>query len=340
MELIERINALEGEVKLVKSEIKKVLVDLRETMNSAENPFAYLEQFRRGLGGVDEERLGTMEEAMEKLKKKGGGNEVEEERIKNLEEALEQLKEMGGGDGIEEERIKNMEEAMEQLKEMGIDGEKLKKLEDSVQELKELGSVEVEKLQNLEGAIEKLAELETQLQPGKPLKHNPTAALESESELRGMGMGIGAGAGAGIENEIVDTVTLAQLIQWADTAVNLIGMAKLNQIVELYELTGRVSREMKDTILQVAELPDAILNPEKGHVETKHCITALCELDRILNGEHQELFALLKELCNSHSPLPLNLNLKNTDGKHASIPSNPQFSGHNPKTETGKGKKN
>jgi|GEM_PF-2143922 len=334
MELIERINALEGEVKLVKSEIKKVLVDLRETMNSAENPFAYLEQFRRGLGGVDEERLGTMETALEQLKKKGGGNEVEKERIKNLEEALEHLKEMGGGDGIEEERIKNMEEAMEQLKEMGIDGEKLKKLEDSVQELKELGSVEVEKLQNLEGAIEKLAEIETQLQPGKPLKHNPTAALESESELRGMGMGVGAG----IENEIVDTVTLAQLIQWADTAVNLIGMAKLNQIVELYELTGRVSREMKDTILQVAELPDAVLNPEKGHVETKHCITALCELDRILNGEHQELFALLKELCNSHSPLPLNL--KNPDGKHASIPSKPQFSGPNPKTEKGKGRKN
>jgi len=334
MELIERISALEGEVKLVKSEIKKVLVDLRETMNSAENPFAYLEQFRRGLGGVDEERLGNMENALEKLKEMDGGNEVEEERIKNLEEALEHLKEMGGGDGIEEERIKNMEEAMEQLKEMGIDGEKLKKLEDSVQELKELGSVEVEKLQNLEGAIEKLAEIETQLQPGKPLKHNPTAALESESELSGMGMGVGAG----IENEIVDTVTLAQLIQWADTAVNLIGMAKLNQIVELYELTGRVSREMKDTILQVAELPDAILNPEKGHVETKHCVTALCELDRILNGEHQELFALLKELCNSHSPLPLNL--KNTDGKHASIQSKPQFSGHNPKTETGKGKKN
>jgi DNA repair exonuclease SbcCD ATPase subunit len=260
MELIERINALEGEVKLVKSEIKKVLVDLRETMNSAENPFAYLEQFRRGLGGIDEERL------------------------KNLEDALERLKEVGGGNGIEEERIKNLEDRME--------------------ELKELGSVEVEKLQNLEGAIEKLAELETQLQLEKPIIHNPTA-LESESESELSGIGVETGTG------IVDTVTLAQLMQWADTALNFIGMAKLNQLVELYELTGRISREMKDTILKVAELPDAVLSPEKGHVETKHCVTALCELDRILNGEHQEVFVLLKELCNDYGPL------KKPDVKHS-----------------------
>ncbi len=301
MELIERINVLEGEVKLVKSEIKKVLVDLRETMNSAENPFAYLEQFRRGLGGIDEERL------------------------KNLEDALERLKEVGGGNGIEEERIKNLEEVVEQLKEMGngMDEERLKNLEDRMEELKELGSVEVEKLQNLEGAIEKLAELKTQLQPEKPIIHNPTA-LESESELSGIGVETGTG--------MVDTVTLAQLMQWADTALNLIGMAKLNQLVELYELTGRISREMKDTILKVAELPDAVLSPEKGHVETKHCVTALCELDRILNGEHQEVFVLLKELCNDYGPL------KKPDVKHSPNPIQSKSQSPNPRTEKGKKK--
>ena len=86
---------------------------------------------------------------------------------------------------------------------------------------------------------------------------------------------------------------------------------------------------MKDTILKVAELPDAVLSPEEGHVETKHCITALYELDMILTGKHQELFALLNELCNNHSPLPLN------DVKHA--PS--QTKSHSPNPETEKGKR-
>jgi hypothetical protein len=238
MELIDRINALEGEIKVVKSEVKKVLVDLCEMMNTTENPFAHLEQFRlMGGGGVDEERL------------------------KNLEEAVEQLKEFGGGEGLDEERIKKLEEAMEQLKEMG---------------------------KNLEAAIEKL--VETDKQSGKPLINNQMA---SESELNEIGMGAGERYGTGT----VDTVTIAQIIQWADTTLNLIGMEKLNQIVELYELTDRISKEMKDTIFKIAELPDVVLNPEKEHIETKHCIIALCELDRIITGRHQDLFVLLKDLC-------------------------------------------
>ncbi len=273
MELIERISALEGEVKLVKSEIKKVLVDLREAMDTAENPFTYLEQLR-------------------------GGSGIDEERLKQMEAALEEIKELGGGNGIEEERIKN--------------------LEDTLQELKELGDVEVERLQNLEDAIAELreagagtgAETEAEPQSEKPVIHNPAV---SESELNEFGVGFGAGAGIGTGSEVVDTVTLAQLMQWVDRALNLIGMEKLNQIVELYALTGRISEEMKDTILKVAELPDPVLNPEKGNVETKHCIIALCELDRILTGEHQELFGLLKELCNVRSPL------KNPDVKHSQI---------------------
>lgn len=234
MELIDRINALEGEMKLVKSEIKKVLVDLCETMNTAENPFAYLEQLRLLPGGVDEERL------------------------KNLEAAVEQLKESGGGSGIDEERIKKVEEAMEGLKEMG---------------------------KNLEAVIAKLAETEKHAE--KPFIHDQAV---SQSELNEIGM---------VEHgtEIVDTITLAQLVQWADTTLNLVGMEKLNQVVELYELTGRISKEMKDTIFKIVELPDIALTPEKEHVETKHCIIALCELDRILTGRNQDLFVLLKDLC-------------------------------------------
>ncbi len=237
----------------------------------------------------------------------GGG--VDEERVKNPKKAVKQLKERGGGNGIDEERIKKLEVAMKQLKEMG--------------------NVEVGRLRNLEDAIEKLTETgtgtEAQSQSKKPLIHNSAV---SESELNGFG--VGAGIGIGNENEIVDTVTLAQLIQWMDSALNLIGMAKLNQIVELYALTGRIPKEMKDTILKVAELPDTVLSPEKGHIETKHCIIALCELDRILTGEHQELFGLLKEVCNDHR------SLKNPAVKHSQIQTKSQSP--SPK-KTKKGKK-
>jgi len=306
MELVERISALENEQKLVKSEIKKVLIDLREMMNTAENPFSYLEQLQEaGVGGVDRKRLEKLEEDVKQLKEMGmdGGNEIEE-RIKKLEETMEELKEFGNG----------------------IDEEKLKNLEDDMQELKELSNAEVEQLRNLEAAIEKLAEAETetqtqtQLQSEKPIIHNPmttasaASASESESELKKIGTGT-AGMGIGSESAIVDTVTLAQLMQWADTTLNLIGAEKLNQIVELYELTGCISREMKNTILKVAELPDAVLSPEKGHIEMRHCIIALLDLHRILTGEHHDLFALLEKLCNDYNCNPLSLNESENEKK-------------------------
>ena len=311
MELVERISALENEQKLMKSEIKKVLIDLREMMNTAENPFSYLEQLQEaGVGGVDRKRLEKLEEDVKQLKEMGmdGGNEIEE-RIKKLEETMEELKEIDNG----------------------IDEEKLKNLEDDLQELKELSNAEVEQLRNLEAAIEKLAEAETetqtQLQSEEPIIHNPMTAAsesESESELKKIGDGTGtgtgtAGMGIGSESAIVDTVTLAQLMQWADTALNLIGAEKLNQIVELYELTGCISREMKNTILKVAELPDAVLSPEKGHIEMRHCIIALFELHRILTGEHHDLFALLEKLCNDYNCNPLSLNESESEKKKQSI---------------------
>ena len=308
MELVERISALENEQKLMKSEIKKVLIDLREMMNTAENPFSYLEQLQEaGVGGVDRKRLEKLEADVKQLKEMGmdGGNEIEE-RIKKLEETMEELKEIDNG----------------------IDEEKLKNLEDDMQELKELSNAEVEQLRNLEAAIEKLAEAETetqtqaqtQLQSEKPIIHNPmttasaASASESESELKKIGTGT-AGMGIGSESAIVDTVTLAQLMQWADTTLNLIGAEKLNQIVELYELTGCISREMKNTILKVAELPDAVLSPEKGHIEMRHCIIALLDLHRILTGEHHDLFALLEKLCDDYKCNPLSLNENENEKK-------------------------
>jgi len=60
MELIERINSLEKEIKVLKGEIKSILVDLRESMNLLENPFASIEHLKavsgKG-GGIDEDIL-------------------------------------------------------------------------------------------------------------------------------------------------------------------------------------------------------------------------------------------------------------------------------------------
>ena len=298
MELIDQIHALEGEIKLVKGEIKKVLVDLREAMNTAENPFAYLEQFQQTGGNiVDDERLkhleenvgqlGQTDERLKHLEESVGQLGQTDERLRHFEETAEQLKELGGGKGSDEERIKNLEDTVEELAEIvsGIFEEKVKHLENTVQELKEQRDAEIANLKHVEPAIEMVAGPENQSE--SMLVRRP----RSESDLNEFGILVRDEYG----NEVINAITLAQLIQWADTTVNLIGMEKLNQVVDLLELTGRISKETKDTIFKIAKLPDVVQIPDKEHVEARHCIVALFELNRILTGRHQELSMLLKD---------------------------------------------
>jgi DNA repair exonuclease SbcCD ATPase subunit len=374
MELIDRINGLEKELDMVKSEIKQVLVDLRETMNMAENPFAHLEELQQGgtrgvdetrikrledsieqlkslsegnhsvdetrlksledaieqlksqsegNSTVDETRLKSLEDAIEQLKSQSegnhsvdetrlkslelsfeqlrdmsGSNTVDETRLKSLEDAIEQLKSQSEGNhSVDETRLKSLEDAIEQLKVIGMnnedDGEILKNLENSMQDLENQGNIEVETLKKLEAAIEVLGETKTQSPSGLPLFHNRGT---SESERSSIIAGLGEKFADETWDGIIDPLMLAQIIQWADYALNLIGLEQLNYVIDLYELTGRLSREMKDAILKVMELPAAYLTTKNEEVEAKHCIIALFELDRIITGEHQELFTLLRDM--------------------------------------------
>ena len=188
---------------------------------------------------------------------------------------------------------------MEELKAIGVgnrmDDDMLKRLSESMQELNEQGSLGTERLKNLEAAIGMLdgtmAQSPSEKQPFRNL-----AASEPELNKLGIRFGTEVERETG-GNAMVDPLTLAQLMHWADNALNLIGLEKLNQVIDLYELTGRLSKGMKDTIAKITELPAAYLDPGKEQVETKYCILALFELDRILTGENQELFTLLRELC-------------------------------------------
>ena len=418
MELIDRINGLDKEMDMVKSEIKKVLVDVRETMNLAENPFAHLGEVQQaGTRGVDEARIKTLEDTIAQLQELSGSNTVDESRIKTLEDSIAQVKSLSGSNTVDESRIKTLEDTIAQLQELSggntvdesriktledsiaqltslsgnntvdesriktledsiaqltslsgnntvdesriktledtiaqltslsgnntvdesriktlensiaqlaslsadntvdesriktledsieqlkvikmsyeNDGEMFKKLENSMQELETQGTIEVEKLKNLEAAIEVLGETKTQSPSGIPLFHNKETA---ESERNRLIAELGEEFAGETWDGIIDTLMLAQLIQWADYSLNLIGIEQVNHVIDLYELTGRLSREMKDAILKIIELPAAYLNTKNEEVEAKHCIIALFELDRIITGEHQELVTLLRDM--------------------------------------------
>jgi len=167
MELIERINSLEKEIKVLKGEIKSILVDLRESMNLLENPFASIEHLKavsgKG-GGIDEERLRYLEDSVEHLKKMMQDGR----KIKELEEEIEQLKSIIEGKeqigGVDEERIEDLEREMEELKEMmemlrGEEGEKMTLKEDFDALRRFLEKDLSNRIENLQEGMENLKEM-------------------------------------------------------------------------------------------------------------------------------------------------------------------------------------
>ena len=167
MELMERINSLEKEIKVLKGEIKSILVDLRESMNLLENPFASIEHLKAVSGeggGIDEERLRYLEDSVENLKKmmQDGG------KIRELEEEIEQLRSIIEGKeqigGVDEERIEDLEREMEELKEMvemlrgEEEGEK-KSLKEDFDALRRFLEEDLSnRIENLQEGMEKLKE--------------------------------------------------------------------------------------------------------------------------------------------------------------------------------------
>ena len=91
---------------------------------------------------------------------------------------------------------------------------------------------------------------------------------------------------------VMDILTISRLIQWADRTIKMIGKDKMLQIIELYDIAGNLSAREKDILLKIAEIPHAF---NKEQVETKFCVLALYDLDRILTGRNEEVFTLLKD---------------------------------------------
>jgi archaellum component FlaD/FlaE len=219
MELIERINGLEGEVKLVKTEIKRVLIDLREAMNNLENPFANVEQLRKVKDSGSAEPEPVHETKLEVKEEKEVTEEIKpaEEIAPELEPEVNQVATVSAP--VTAKTDKNREKEKEELK--------------------------------------KLAKI--------------------------------TGEGA----EKIDIFTLTQLMKWADSSLSNIGKEKLDKILDLYELTGRIPKETKDLISKIEALSNVNHAKEKEEIEMKDCILAVYQLDRILTGETQAQAPLL-----------------------------------------------
>lgn len=253
MELIERINVLEGEVKLVKSEIKKVLIDLREAMNNLENPFAHIEPggpgISIGVGGV-------------------GGPAPPNAGVVAPQSESEEV----GDSSVSEPNPEPKPRSIPKSEPMSVPNP------ESVPEPKPSPEIKEEK-----AAIEDAAtELVPEVTPGVVEENREKEKIKKLMMVTGS-------EGA----EEIDINTLTQLMKWTDDTLSTIGKNKLNEILDLYDRTGQLSKGVKDLIYRIEEISDVNHAKEIEEVEMKDCIIAVDQLDTIITGETETPVPLL-----------------------------------------------
>ena len=242
MELIERINAIEGEVKLVKSEIKKVLIDLRETMNNSENPFAHIEA--------------------------GGGPGI------NIG--------VGGVVGPPSGGVPDEDNTVPEPVPEPVPAPVPEHIPAPVPEPVPATVPNPEPMPEVKAEPEAMEEIV----PGSEPEVTPMdlASVPAKSEEKGLLQKIMMVTG-GEAVEKIDIQILTQLMKWTEEALSIIGKSKINEILDLYERTGKLSQELKDTIYRIEDLSEVNSMKAIEEVEMQDCIVAVDQLDKIITGE-------------------------------------------------------
>ena len=97
----------------------------------------------------------------------------------------------------------------------------------------------------------------------------------------------------------IDLATLATLGNWADRSARRVGRERVEAILEVYEVTGYLPRNLKQVLLKLLTLDDAPVT-EQG-VSLRECITVLLELNGLLIGHSKTEAAMLGLLVNGHN---------------------------------------
>jgi len=202
MELDKRVNEIETELKIVKGEIKELLVDIRDLMNKNENPFCNIQ----GIGA---------------LKLKVPEEECADKQPDVTCNGESGLKPAAGISESGDQNVKNSESSP--------------KLTSSGQE-------------------------------------NPVQDVQKQEMNRPE------------TDRKIDTFTLVELMRWVDYAVRTIGHSNLEELLNLYTLTGHLPEETKGIIKNIANLSIEEPAGEDG-VSMKDNIMVLSQLSAILSPE-------------------------------------------------------
>lgn len=250
----DRVNQLEDELKVLKNELQAVLLDIRESYLSRENPFTpdvSAIPIVPAIATVVAAQQGPPPSTGKKTPGEDQQDELPNTEVPEAHEvvsAVEEKKQPGA-----EKPAVERESSGEEESDVGREAARV--------EVKEASRPNVQPV--------------SQSQPRK-----------SDNGSDGDGK--------------VDLVTIAGLTQWAMDTVKRLGREKTETILEISEIAGLLTPEVKHVLTKFA---DRTSDDYDGSATTQDYITTLIELERLLGRNNRsEEMALLSIICQEARP--------------------------------------
>ena len=278
----QRVNELENEMKVLKNEIKAVLLDIREQYLNAENPFTVGGPAATGGGGpminISSTPTSGSEPRIIHVETRGGNEEVgptihhpsssETTSATDTSSLHGTVSSPGLGPSTEDEVLPMVEGR----------GRK-----DAGAILPSLELREIEEDRSLPSAMNR-GRKET---PRKRIKQTPEYRSSSEN-------------GAGIS-----LITVAGLSRWVDDSVEKIGKERTEVMVEACHVVGYLPEELKDLLNRLVRLAQ-VDEPKKRKIATGDYLSVIAQLDSLLGFSSESEGALLSILTSGREVVPSN----------------------------------
>jgi len=97
----------------------------------------------------------------------------------------------------------------------------------------------------------------------------------------------------------IDLLTIIGLTLWVERAVSKLGKAKAEQLIELYESTGRLLPGFREVLTKIARLSDAEGNDVR--MDSRDYLSFLRELDTLMSEGSQYEALVLSILCDKEA---------------------------------------
>jgi len=271
-----KVDKLEKEVMLLKGSIKKLIVDIREQMNNAENPFLNIQQLQMAPtapviredpiqfempqqpeydGDDDEEDEVPVTKSKKKQGKKGKKKAAEPEEDADETDAAV-------GDGLRKREQELLERERELDRAMGKYGYASKGDADPGADAG-YSKRDMEVMSEFEEQRRMLETMRNKTRTGGP------------ATLTG--------------NRKIDPYTINQIMDWTRNMIRKNGSERLSDLLEMYVSTGYLSEETKLIVQRMSKLMEAEPQKPPKRLDIKECVSDLYTLYMILNPGDKEL---------------------------------------------------